>query len=98
MGRHVYFRTTDRYVEFRDRHEVRMDNERKRQRQLLEEWKHPEGTRCVVRLDDGTERATVTRSRAWMLGASSSHEGHTAVVLLDGISGAYMLSRVRLAG
>jgi len=48
----------------------------------------PEGTEVIVTLDDGSTRKTQTTSEAWILG------GHTAVVLLDGISGCYLLSRV----
>lgn len=67
------------------------------QQRLLAAFPHPEGTPVVVRFDDGTERRTTTRSRPWMLGANSQGEGgHTAVVLLDGFSGAYALERVRI--
>jgi hypothetical protein len=47
------------------------------------------GDRVVVTKDDKSEFETVTKSEAWMLG------GHTAVVMVEGISGGYMLSRVR---
>lgn len=53
--------------------------------------KYPVGTAVRVKLDNGAIKATQetkTKSKAWMMG------GHTAVVLLEGIPGAYALSRV----
>lgn len=50
---------------------------------------HPEGTAVVVTKDDRSELETVTTSKAWMVG------GHTAVVMVQGISGGYLLDRVR---
>lgn len=50
--------------------------------------KHAPGTPVRVRLDDGTVKETKTTSAAWMLG------GHTAVVIVEGISGGYDLTRV----
>lgn len=51
---------------------------------------HPlPGTSVIVKLDDGTELATRTRSEAYVL------SGHSAVIMLDGVSGAYSLNRVR---
>jgi hypothetical protein len=44
-----------------------------------------------LRLDDGAEVLTKTSSEAKVLG------GHSAVVWLDGFSGCWALSRVRLA-
>lgn len=57
----------------------------------VRDWndQYPVGTPCTVELDSGEIRATKTRNSAWML------SGHTAVVMLDGINGAYLLSRVR---
>ena len=49
------------------------------------------GSQVSVQLDDGSVLETKTRSEAWVLG------GHTAVVLLDGVTGGYLLSRVRPA-
>jgi hypothetical protein len=64
---------------------------------LVEKWKSvPEGTPVIVTKDDGTEFKTKTRSIPWMLGASSRDPGHTAVIMVDGISGGYGLWRVRL--
>ena len=54
--------------------------------------KYPVGTPCTVEMDSGEIRATKTRSSAWML------SGHSAVVMLEGIPGAYLLSRVRATG
>ena len=49
----------------------------------------PIGTEVQVMLDDDTIRTTKTRSEAWVMG------GHSAVILLEGISGAYSLDRVK---
>jgi hypothetical protein len=49
---------------------------------------HDIGTPVSVRMDDGKALETVTHSVAWMLG------GHTAVIMLEGISGGYKLDRV----
>ena len=49
---------------------------------------NPPGTPVVVRKDDGSLFRTTTRSAALVLG------GHTPVVMLDGIAGCYLLSRV----
>lgn len=57
---------------------------------------NPPGTLVTYRRDDGTARATRTRSEAYALGANSQGEGgHTAVVLLDAYPGCRPLSRVR---
>lgn len=55
------------------------------------EWNevHPVGTPVTVTKDRGEKVETTTRSEAWVMG------GHTAVVLLEGISGGYLLSRVK---
>jgi hypothetical protein len=52
---------------------------------------HPPETPVVLTKDDGSEVETKTRSGAWLLG------GHTAVVMVEGISGCYLLERVRAA-
>ncbi|TXH09642.1 MAG: hypothetical protein E6R03_16490 [Hyphomicrobiaceae bacterium] len=52
-------------------------------------FKHPAGTRVALRKDDGTTQETVTESEAMLLG------GHTAVIWLKNVSGAYALDRVR---
>lgn len=49
----------------------------------------PIGARVVVRKDNGEDFYTNTRSSAFVL------SGHTAVIMLAGISGAYDLARVR---
>ena len=56
-----------------------------------EDWndKHAVGCGVLVKLDDGRLWHTKTRSKAWTLGS-----GHP-VVLLEGRSGGYDLSRVR---
>lgn len=60
------------------------------QRDLVIEWNrlNPEGTKVSVKQDDGSIFETTTRSPAWLMGE------HTAVVLLFGIAGGYMLERV----
>ena len=62
----------------------------KEQLRAVHAWnqKNPEGTKVVVTLDSGEKKETTTTSDAWLLG------GHSAVVMLDGISGCYSLSRV----
>ena len=46
------------------------------------------GTKVEVELDTGTIFHTKTRSNAWIL------EGHTPVIFLEGIRGAFALNRV----
>lgn len=60
----------------------------RKQQAMVDAWTHPEGTPVIFRKDDGSIVETKTRSGAWMLG------GHSAVVMLDGISGCYSLERV----
>lgn len=68
----------------------------KANQKLVAAWKHPEGTPVVVHLDTGARFETVTRSLPWMLGENSSGKGgHTAVILVEGISGCYALERVK---
>lgn len=50
---------------------------------------HDIGTNVIVKRDNGSEMETRTRSRAAVL------SGHSAVIWLDGISGCYLLERVR---
>jgi hypothetical protein len=65
---------------------------------LIEQWKDvPDGTPVIVTKDDGTEVYTTKRSVPWMLGASSRDAGHTAVMMVEGISGGYGLWRIRKA-
>lgn len=56
----------------------------------INEWNRnvPEGSSVKVVKDNGDEFFTVTRSQAWIVG------GHSALVLLRGISGGYLLDRV----
>ena len=63
----------------------------------VENWNkcNPEGTDVTVLKDSGEIVTTKTRSKAYMLGASSSHPGHTPVILVNGISGCYALDRIR---
>jgi len=64
---------------------------------LVEKWKDvPDGTPVIVTKDDGSEFKTKKRSIPWMLGASSRDPGHTAVMMVEGISGGYGLWRIRL--
>lgn len=50
--------------------------------------KYPVGQKVSVRKDAGDGMVTVTRSKAEVL------SGHSAVILLEGISGCYLLDRV----
>lgn len=52
---------------------------------------NPVGTEVIVTRDNGDELRTKTRSEAWVLSE------HTAVVMVEGIAGGYLLSRVRRA-
>ncbi len=65
----------------------------KEQEQACEIWnlKHPVGSDVKVRMDSGEIKETKTRSEAQML------SGHTAVIWIEGISGAYLLNRVEPA-
>lgn len=63
-------------------------NKAEKQAQAWNE-KHAVGTNVLVRKDLGDVLATKTRSEAYVLG------GHTAVIMVDGITGCYDLSRVR---
>lgn len=59
------------------------------QRQLVSTWQDkPIGTAVTVRKDNGELFDTVTRSVPWMLGE------HTAVIMVEGISGCYSLERI----
>jgi hypothetical protein len=61
------------------------------QHRATHDWNtaYPIGTAVTVRKDDGSTVTTKTQSAAWVLG------GHTAVINLEGITGAYLLSRVK---
>jgi hypothetical protein len=60
------------------------------QTRLVEAWKDvAEGTDVVVTKDRGEQFQTKTRSAPWLLG------GHTAVIMVEGISGCYSLERIR---
>lgn len=56
-----------------------------------DDWnaKYPVGRAVMVEKDDGSIYTTRTRSRASVL------SGHTAVIFVDGISGCYLLDRVK---
>lgn len=66
---------------------------------LVQDWNvmHPVGIEVIVTKDDETEQMTKTRSGAYLLGASGDYPGHTAVIMLEGMSGCYALERVREA-
>lgn len=66
-------------------------NDKKAQQRLVDKWnlQYAVGQAVTVRLDSGEVRTTVTRSKAELL------SGHSAVVWLEGVSGCYLLSRVR---
>jgi len=63
---------------------------RNNQKKLLADWIYPVGTAVIVRKDDGSHFHTKTRSMPWLL------SGHTAVILVEGISGCYALERLTL--
>lgn len=65
----------------------------KEQQARVNVWnrKHAVGTQVWVRLDDGSLKASETLSEATLL------SGHTAVIMLKGIVGCYLLSRVTAA-
>ncbi|WIW89272.1 hypothetical protein K3M67_04670 [Sphingobium sp. V4] len=56
-----------------------------------DEWnkRYPIGQAVVVRLDSGEDLHTKTSTEAQLL------SGHSAVIWLDGISGCYLLGRVK---
>lgn len=62
----------------------------------VESWNlsYPVGTRVFVKKDRDEVLETVTRSEAWALGGSGNRPGHTAVIMVEGISGCYLLDRV----
>lgn len=61
------------------------------QKRLCEQWSTvPVGTPVVVRRDDGSLFETATRSEPWLLGHGA------AVISVEGITGGYMLDRVKL--
>ena len=57
----------------------------------VENWnlRHQVGVDVEVTMDNREVRKTKTRSQAFML------SGHSAVIHLEGIAGAYLLARVR---
>lgn len=59
--------------------------------EAIERWSRPVGARVLVRLDDGSDWETTTRSEPWLLGDG------TAVILLEGSCGGYLLEKVRPA-
>ena len=69
-----------------------MDTSQTLQKQV-DEWnsEYPIGAPVIVTLDSGENRPTRTRSRAQVL------SGHSAVIWLEGITGCYLLDRVRPA-
>lgn len=64
----------------------------KQQEQQVFNWNQENavGCACKVRTDSGRNIKTHTKSEAYLLG------GHTAVVLLENVSGCYMLNRVKI--
>ena len=57
---------------------------------ICKKWndEYPVGKYVRVRRDDGSQLITKTRSEAWVL------SGHTAVIMVEQITGAYLLDRV----
>jgi hypothetical protein len=56
--------------------------------QLAAAQRWPIGQPVIVRMTDGTQTLTTTRSHPWKLGS-------TWVLLLEGLSGSYPLARVQ---
>lgn len=69
---------------------IRRSESASRQYERVAQWnaRYPVGTAVTVERDNGACERTATRSEAWML------SGHTAVVMVDGIAGCYLLSRI----
>jgi len=64
----------------------------KEQLRLVEEWKHPVGTPVIFMAHPrATPFPTFTCSEPWMLGKSSQHPGHTAVIAIEGRPGCVAL-------
>jgi len=61
--------------------------------QEVDDWnmRHAVGAAVIVKLDSGETETTTTRSTAWVL------SGHSAVILLTGITGCYRLDRIKPA-
>lgn len=79
---------------------MKAGKEEKKQLAMATKWnqEHKPGTDVIVTKDFGEPSVTTkTRSNAFMLGANGDYLGHTAVILLDGVSGAYSLDRVKPA-
>lgn len=76
-----------------------MGKKEREQVKLVNDWNkvHKIGTDVIVTMDDKKEMRTKTISLAVMLGEFRAYPGHTAVIFLEGISGCYMLERVRPA-
>lgn len=72
-----------------------MDAKTRKELAAVKAWndEYPIGTKVVVLMDSGCGKITVTQSKAWMLGENSQHPGHTAVIMVHGISGGYLLNR-----
>jgi hypothetical protein len=62
--------------------------QRRAERKALANWTNPIGTVVEVTKDDKSKVLTKTRSMPWMLGT-------TPVILVEGIAGGYLLTRVR---
>lgn len=71
------------------RHQPRARSAAELERQIASfNQRYPVGTPVAVRRDDGKSIVTATRSEAWIM------SGHSAVIMVDGISGGYLLDRV----
>ena len=73
---------------------MKIGRQEKAQKRLVEDWNKdfPVGTDVLVTKDDNSKVSTKTRSEAFMLGANGDYPGHTAVIILEDISGAYLLT------
>jgi hypothetical protein len=71
----------------------RIKAQRNAEQRAWDDWQAnpvPSGAPVEVTKDDGTKVVTKTRSAPWKLGDG------TPVVMVDGISGGYLLTRVRV--
>lgn len=57
---------------------------------MVNQWKHPVGTKVRYRRDDGSFEETTTRSAPWVL------SGRTAVIWLEGRAACVSLERVEV--
>lgn len=62
----------------------------------VDNWRWPVGTEVIISRDTGFDFQTRTRSEPWVHYTSANHRYGEAVILVEGIAGFYLLSRVRI--